>query len=39
MSGFQEEVIFLTYTFLIWPEWVIGYSWEGFDPTILDIGK
>ena len=39
MSGVQKTMMSLTYTLLIWSERVIGYSWEGLNPTIWDIGK
>jgi hypothetical protein len=39
MSRVQERVAFLTYALLIRSERVIGYSWEGVNPTIRDIGK
>lgn len=28
-----------TYTLFVWPKRMIGYSWEGLDSTILNVGK
>lgn len=39
MSCVQEKGVSLTYTLLIRSEWVIRYSWEGLNPTILNARK